>query len=49
MTTVFHLRSYGRFEEIKNNLRRKKLKRRNQGSNFLEGSSGNREKKIFVQ
>ena len=42
MTTVFHAWSYGRFIEIQSNLRRKKLHRTNQGSNFLEGSFSNR-------
>ena len=34
MTTVFHARPYDSFIEIKNNLRRKKLHRTDQG--FLE-------------
>ena len=38
MKTVFHAWPYGRFIEIKRNLRRKKLHRANQGSNFLEGN-----------
>ena len=41
MTTVFHERSFGRFTEIKSSLRRKELYRKNQGSNFLEGSLSN--------
>ena len=40
MTTVFHTWPYGRF--IQSNLRRKKLHRTNQGSNFLGGSFSNR-------
>ena len=43
MTTVFHTWPYGRFIEIQNNLRRKKLHRTNPGSNFLGGSFSNRE------
>ena len=43
MATVFHARSYGSFIEIKCNLRRKKLHRTNQGSNFLGGTSSNRD------
>ena len=36
MTAVFHERLYGRYIEIQNNLRRKKLQRMIQGSNFFE-------------
>ena len=36
MTTVFHTWLYGKFIEIQNNLRRKKLQRANQGSIFLK-------------
>ena len=43
MPTVFHVRLYGRFKEIQNNLRRKKLDRANQGPNFLRGSFSNRD------
>ena len=43
MTTVFHVWPYGRFIEIQSNLRRKKLHRTNQGSNFLGGSFSNRD------
>ena len=43
MTIVFHARPYGRFKEIKSSLRRKKLHRTNQGSNFLGGSLSNRD------
>ena len=43
MTTVFRTWSYGRFIEIQSNLRRKKLHRKNQGSNFLGGSFSNRD------
>ena len=43
MTTVFHAWAYGRFIEIQNNLRRKKLHRTNQGSNSLGGSFSNRD------
>ena len=38
MTVVFHARRYGRFIEMQNNLKRKKLHRTNQSSNFLGGS-----------
>ena len=38
VTTVFHVRPYGRFMEIKNILRKKKLHTMNQGSNILGGS-----------
>ena len=34
---------YGRFIEMQSNLRRKKLHRTNQGSNFLGGSFSNRD------
>ena len=37
-----HAWPYGRFIEIQGNLRRKKLHRTNQGSNFLGGSFSNR-------
>ena len=43
MTIVFHARPYGRFKEIKSSLRRKKLHRTNQGSNFFGGSLSNRD------
>ena len=43
MTTVFHTWLYGKFIEIQSNLRRKKLYRTNQGSNFLGGSFSNRD------
>ena len=43
MTTVFHALPYGRFVEIQTNLRRQKLHRNNQGSNFLGGSFSNRD------
>ena len=43
MTTAFHARVYGRFIEIQSNLRRKKLYRTNQDSNFLAGSQSNRD------
>ena len=36
MTTVFHAWPYYTFMKIKGNLRRKKLYRTNQNSNFLE-------------
>ena len=36
-------RSYGRYIQIKSNLRRKKLHRMNQGSNFRGGSFNNRD------
>ena len=38
MTTEFHAKPLGRFMEIESNLRRKKLHRTNQGSNFLGGN-----------
>ena len=38
MTIVFHAMVYGRFIERQSNLRRKKLHRMNQGSNFLGGA-----------
>ena len=43
MTALLHTWPYGRFIEIKSNLRRKKLHRTNQGSNFLGGSFSNRD------
>ena len=43
MTTVFHAWSYGRFIEIQSTLRRKKLNRTNQGSNFLGGGFSNKD------
>ena len=43
MTTVFYARLDGRFIKIQNNLRRKKLHKTNQGSNFLGGSFSNRD------
>ena len=43
MTTLFHEWSYGRFIEIQSNLRRRKLHKTNQGSNFLGGSFSNRD------
>ena len=43
MITVFHVRPYGLFIERKSNLRRKKLQRTNQDSNFLGGSLNNRD------
>ena len=43
MTAVFHTWLYGRFIEIQSNLRRKKLHRTNQDSNFLGGSFSNRD------
>ena len=42
MTTVFHARPYGRFIEIKGDLKRKKRYRAYQGPNFLRGSFSNR-------
>ena len=42
MKTVFHARSYGNFEEIESNLRRKKLYATNQGFYFVEDSFSNR-------
>ena len=43
MTTGFHTWPYGRFIETQSNLRRNKLHRTNQGSNFLGGSFSNRD------
>ena len=43
MTTVSHAWAYGRFIDIHDNLRGKKLHRANQDSNFLGGSSSNRD------
>ena len=43
MTTVFHVRPYGKSIEIQSNLRRKKIHRTNQGANFLGGSFSNRD------
>ena len=43
MRTVFHAWPYGGFIEIQSNLRRKKLHRTNQGSNFLGSSFNNRD------
>ena len=43
MTGVLHTWPYDRFIEIQSNLRRKKLHRMNQGSNFLGGSFSNRD------
>ena len=40
---VFHARPYGRFLDIRSNLRLQKLHRMNQGSTFLEGSSRKRD------
>ena len=42
MKTVFHAWPYGGFIEIQSNLRREKLRRTNQGCNFLGGSFSNR-------
>ena len=49
MTTVFHARTYGRFIETQSNLRRKKLHRTNQGSNFLGSSLSNKDNVIFFR
>ena len=43
VTTIFHAWAYGRFIAIQCNLRRKKLHRTNQGSNFLGDSFSNRD------
>ena len=43
-TIVFQTRPYGSFIQIKSNLRRKKLHRTNQSSNFLGSSFGKKEK-----
>ena len=42
MTAAFHVWLYGRFTELESNLRRKKIHRTNQGSNFLGGSFSSR-------
>ena len=42
MTTVFHAWLYGRFLEMQRNLRKKKLHRTNQGSNFLGENLSNK-------
>ena len=39
--TVSHARSFSKFTEIKSNLRKKKLRRTNQGPNFLGSSFSN--------
>ena len=41
MTTIFHTWAYGRFIKIQSNLRRKKLYRTNEGSNFRGGGFSN--------
>ena len=43
MTTVFYPWPYGRFIEIQNNLRRKKLHKTNQDSNVFGGCFSNRD------
>ena len=43
MTTVFHAWPYRKFIETQSNLRRKKLHRTNQGSNFLGDTFSNRD------
>ena len=43
MATVFHTWPYGRFIEIQSNLRRNKVNRMNQSSNFLRDSFSNRD------
>ena len=43
MTAVFHTWPYGRFIKIQSNLRREKLHRASQGSNFLGGRFSNRD------
>ena len=43
MTTIFYAWLYGRFIKIQSNLRRKKLHRTNQGSNFLGEALSNRD------
>ena len=45
MAAVFHAWPCSRFIEIQNNLRRKKLHRTNQSSNFLGGSFSDRDNK----
>ena len=44
ITTGFHARMYGRFIEIRGNLRGKKLHRANQDSNFLGSRFGDEAK-----
>ena len=41
MAMVFHPRLYGKFIELKANLRKKKLLRTNQGFNFIGDSFSN--------
>ena len=43
MAIVFHARLYDKFIEIKSNHRRKKLHRKNQGSNFVGGCFSDRD------
>ena len=43
MPAVFHTCPYGKFIEIQNNVRRKKLHRTNQDSNYLGGSFSKRD------
>ena len=43
MRTVFHAWLFGRFMKIQSNLKRKKLHRTNQGSDFLEDNFSNRD------
>ena len=49
MTTVFHVRPYGRFIVIYRATSGKKLDRTNQGSNFLAGSFSNRDVRALIQ
>ena len=43
VTKVFHAWPYGRFIDLQSNIRRNKLHRTNQSSNFLGGSFSNRD------
>ena len=49
MTTVFHARLVDRFKEMKkNNIRRKKLQRINENSNFFKDTNSNIENVIAL-
>ena len=43
MTTVLYILMYGRFIDIQSKLRKKKIHRKNHGSNFLGGNFSNRD------
>ena len=44
MTTVFYTLMYGRFIDIQSKLGKKKIHRKDHGSNFLGGNFSNRDK-----